>query len=76
MLKYEVIIEQFEAAYKHMGQCAEHFNRDDIAFWERAGMVDFIEANILRSINETIAKNHGQFIVSCCANDELPDGIN
>lgn len=62
MIQYEEIIKQFEAAYKHMGQCAEQFNREDIAFWERVGFVDFISANILRSINETIAKNGGKWL--------------
>lgn len=62
MLQYKEIIEQFESAYKHMGMCAEHYNKYDIAFWERAGMVDFVQANILRFINEAIAKNHGKFL--------------
>lgn len=62
MIQHKVIIEQFESAYKHMGQCAEQYNRRDIAFWERAGMIDYITANVLRYINETIANNHGKFI--------------
>lgn len=62
MINYNEVIAQFESAYKHMGQCAEHFNKEDIAFWERAGFIDFITANVLRSINETIAHNHGKFI--------------
>ena len=62
MIDHNEIIRQFESAYKHMGSCAERYNREDIAFWERAGMVDFITANILRYINETIAKNGGTFI--------------
>lgn len=63
MIKYEEIIAEFESAYKHMGtDLAERFNRHDIAFWERAGLIDFITANILRSINETIAAHGGKFL--------------
>ena len=62
MIEYNEIIRQFESAYKHMGACAEHYNRHDIALWERAGMIDFITANIMRFINETIAANGGKFI--------------
>lgn len=63
MLEYKEIIKEFESAYKHLGtDLAERMNKEDISFWERAGMVDFVQANILRFINEAIAKNHGKFL--------------
>lgn len=62
MLNYKEIIDQFESAYKHMGQCAEQYNRYDIAFWERAGMVSKRDAKLLRYINTNICENHGKFV--------------
>lgn len=62
MINHKEIISKFESAYKHLGACAEHYNREDIDFWESAGMIDFISANVLRYINETIAKNGGKFV--------------
>ena len=60
MINYDEIISKFESAYKHLGSNAEDYLLDDINFWERAGMVDFVTANVLRSINTTIAENHGK----------------
>jgi hypothetical protein len=62
MIDHGEIIREFESAYKHLGQCAERYNREDIDFWERAGMIDFITANVLRFINTTIANNGGTFL--------------
>ena len=55
MIRYEVVIEEFESAYKHLGQCAFGFLNEDISFWERAGMIDSISANVMRGINEAIS---------------------
>ena len=60
MINYEEVINKFESTYKHLGSNAEHYILEDIDFWERANMIDYLTANILISINKAIATNGGK----------------
>lgn len=60
MINYERVIEQFKHAYKHMGSNAKHTIEHDIKFWEDAGMIDFVTANVFRAINNAMYTNHGK----------------